>query len=639
MRNGFFYSSIHALLIFSFICPPWAFAAAPKPSDKNFCAEPVKDLASPFDADSAKRVLSAAGQISGPVTAESQAMVERATSVAELAAQIAKAQNEIRALLQSERAEKTHARVQRASGEVKNVLDQVSRDLAWAQAHLDQINGCPTSGTIGWLGKQVACAYFFSDKALAHISKYVLPVVIGYTSELVGLDAAGLKAMREARESILAEINSTREDVLKAMSEGKNSEFSKLNLHLTWLELRKWVWPYLVGSASQIAGIFTSSYKWLTGPKATEEQSARNSAGWGGFLGGFWKGIKDASTSWRLETLRSEPYFMGDYIFRFTLVALTNVIINTVAAIPYLGSLAQSYFTGGAAPKITGTTPWQLIPNAGTMMAIQSEVGAKNTHASIGNTPAKDQNELLQRIPAVIAGNQGFVYEGWNRLVGFVAAMPVELPILATWTYLAATMLNGDSVFSIDTVGSSFSQSAGFISLFGAYLVTKWAIFDKVMDLGFIPEFRALYKRPFEEKLIAIAKEKGFPTEMVDTVDPITKAVTRLETIPWLETSWRWQQWIKAHWPDKQTQESGITKKERLNTFLEGRKKFNEFMATPEVAALMKTSEGRAWARARLIERLYRAGNTAFDTFIAIMLAKKPISAPVDTVSVPGSYK
>jgi hypothetical protein len=106
-----------------------------------------------------------------------------------------------------------------------------------------------------------------------------------------------------------------------------------------------------------------------------------------------------------------------------------------------------------------------------------------------------------------------------------------------------------------------------------------------------------------------------------------------------LETSWRWQQWIKAHWPDKQTQESGITKKERLNTFLEGRKKFNEFMATPEVAALMKTSEGRAWARARLIERLYRAGNTAFDTFIAIMLAKKPISAPVDTVSVPGSYK
>lgn len=633
MKSGFGIKFLHLLLIVLLICPP-GFAGgdekAALPSDgpettTNPGATPEscpdKIVAPTVDSSAGttpQQILMAADAASA--SAPDQAAVDaqivaRSKSILELSKEIKEARTEILRQLDEERVANTQARVAVAREWIAQNNDRVAKELAYAQQQIDAMKSCPISGTVGWAGRQVGCMYWQADKALTHISKFLVPVVIGYTSEVVGLDSAGVQSMAASRQYYLDSIDDAREQLKIAQDAGNTVDAAKYRLWITAFGVQKWTVPYLLGLGSQIKAAVVSAAKWATTRK-TEEQKAKDAAVRLEFVQNIGTDFYDAISAFTFSQTLSKSYVFFDYLYRFSLVAAANVIINVTKAIPDMSSLAVA--------------PWHLVANAGTMMLIQAEIAARKTVVATDRLPAKNIDELLQRIAGTIAGRTGFLHESWARINSFMAAVPMEMPVLTLWTGAYLAYMGEADMLTPEGWMVAGGKALTFLSAFGLYLVVKQAVWDKPMDLGFILESRGLAGDAYNDRMVVLAKQHGIPVESKTVLDPATNQVVKWETPAWQGRMWK--QWRDCFVPEEKAGENvsypeffsyfrSMAWRPRLAKFREDYKRFKEFKNLDAVLELEKSPDGKRKRLGKAVEFAYRAGNTAWDTFVAILLA------------------
>ncbi len=553
----------------------------------------------------------------------------RAAGIVALANEVSKLKREISSSLNQSRVEATAERVGVAREWVVSSTDRALKDIAFAQSQLEQISACKLSGKLGWMGRAAACGYWWTNKAASHLAYYLVPVVISYTSELVGLDSAGIEAMAKARAEVMAEIDSAREELRLAQVNADAHGEYKAKLSLTGLGIYKWTAPYLAGVTAQIKRLWSASGEWFSRAPASEDEKVLAAASRADFVSSMGTHLGDAFRSFNFQQMRSNPYLVFDYLYRFTIVSVSNVVINFIRSIPNLSSLA--------------TAPWHLIPNAGTMMALQSEMAARNTTVRTGVEPAKDMNELLARMPGVIAGDTGFLHQGWGRLSTFLTAIPLEFPVLTGWTFLYMAMTGAIDPFTTSGLMQAGAGAANFVSLFGLYLIVKWAVWDKPVELGLIPELRGLASHEYEKQVVTLAKQQGIPVETVELVNPETGKTVQGEQVAW-KPSWlggMWKQWALCFVPEGT---KGVVSykeffkyllsggwKSRLVEFKKDYAKFRAFYESPDMIRLQESQLAQRVRRQQKWEFLYRTGNSLWDTLVAIVLAGGGSAPPPPT--------
>jgi hypothetical protein len=604
MHQHFGKQWVCAVLIFSMLIPQgWAIAqSAPEPSGPPL-SQASSDPSAP--ARCSEQIL-----VGPAVTPSVETRVQR---IATLASEVAKSQQELTRELELAAVERTQIRVQQARTWVAQTDERILSSIEEAQADLDKALACKASGALGWAGRSVSCAYAWANKAMTVLSRYVEPVVISYASELVGLDSAGVKAVDSVRARVLGELAENRQ----ALSNPNltSTERYGLLLNRKVLQFEKWTVPYVVGLVAQGLSGYRSALNWLTRSRTPEDRAVaatQRSA----FVQDAMNNLRDAAGSFNFREMRSNPYVLTDYLYRFTIVAAANIAVNFAKALPGLPALVS--------------TPWHLIPNAASMMALQSEMAARKTVVQTGGTPAKDTRELLLRIPGIIAGNSGFVRESWARISTFVAGLPLEWPVLTGWTGAYLAMTGQIDPLSVSGWVEAGSKAFTFISAFGFYLIFKWAIWDKPVDLGFIPEFRGLASGDYDRKLALLAEKYGIPVERVSLKDPITGVSVQESKVVWKGKMWK--QWADCFVPEN-TKPGELTFRTffnhlvslkwrpRLAQFRADYAKFREFHSSADVQSLNQTPEGKRRTVQAAAELLYRTGNTAFDTLVAILLA------------------
>lgn len=551
-----------------------------------------------------------------PAVAE---VLERSQAIAELSREIARAKAAIRSTLDAERVAATNVRVQRATEWVDAHSAEILRELAFAQGQIDQIKSCPASGKLSWMGKVAACTYWKANQVANQLSYFLVPVLISYTSEIVGLDAAGIQSMANARAKVMQQIALSQELLLTAQQSGASSDVLRLNLWISLLKIEKWTLPYLAGAGSQLWSGLKGVKQWF-GKKApiTDEQRARNVAGRWEFVEDIGAGTADAYRSINLKNVRNNSYLMGDYLKRFLIVGLANTVINFVKAIPSL-----PYFNA---------TPWYLIPNAGTMMLYQQEMASRKTDVATDRLPAHSWDELVSRVPGIIAGRTGFLHQSWARINTFLAGLPMEFPVLTffTWSYLG--MFGNIDPFSMDGVTVAGSKALSFLSLFGLYLVVKQAVWDKPVDLGFIAEWQGLASWEYEQELVKAAKKYDIPVSILPVVNPRTGETVNMERVTWRQT-WAgnmWQQWRECFavegkpnltYAEFTSNIRSGAHKAKVAKFKADLAKFKAFLATEDVRNLNNSPMGKRVRLQTAVEMTYRTSNVIFDTAIAILLA------------------
>ncbi len=529
--------------------------------------------------------------------------------------------SKIREALKAERESATSARVAVAEKWVAESLDHLRGELAYAEARLAAIQDCPSSGLFSWGGKQAGCAYWQTQKALDQVAKVVVPLVISYTSEMVGLSSPGMASVAAARGGVLDEIESARTALQEAEASGDFSEARRIQLRLTALAIQKWTVPYLAGAWSQMVAGLSAAKHWLTTPR-TEDQKLAASAARVDLMSDMAANTYSALSAFTLREMRSNSYVFFDYAYRFVLVATANILVNFVKAFPGL--------------PWPSSAPWHLIPNASVMMALQSEAAARTTVVQTGTLPPKDFEEVLLRMPRIIAGKTGWVNESFNRLTTFAAQIPLEWPVLTVFTSAYMASLGLIDPLSLSGWLTAGSASVAFLSGFGVYLTVKWAVWDKPMDLGIIPSLRSLAGGEYNRALVQLAKAHQIPVAIENVVDPRSGESSQIETVAWHGKMWR--QWAECFVPEGQKAErftySAFAQyfasgkwRPRLAAFRKDYEKWRAFNKTAEVQALNASPAGKLRSRMAVAEFTYRATNTGIDTLTAILLAGSGLKA------------
>ncbi len=512
-------------------------------------------------------------------------------------------------LLESRRIQATQARVDRAVSAVRAYDEQVLLELSRVQTELAAIQSCPLDS--GKEFRNATCVYLHVKRAMLTLKRFVVPVVIGYTSEIVGLDAAGVQAMAQVREGIKRrqlEIRSEAANPLLSLEQRRNLALEKIQLSIS-----QYTVPYLTGLLHQMGEALAATVN--RSEPATPEQKKIAGAERKEALRKMGLDISDAVTSVTFREMRGNIYVLQDYLYRFFLVTLANVSVNSFKALFGAGALGQA--------------PWQLIPNAGTMMAYQSEVAARKTQVQSDTLPSKDAAELLARIPGIIAGKTGFLHESFSRTLSFLAGIPMELLVLTLWTGLYFSLLGQIDPLSLSGWVVAATKAFEFIGLFGLYLILKWAVWDKPVDLGFIPEFRGLARKEYDEKMVALAEANSIPVETVQAWDPIQRQNVSMKRVAWHGKMWK--QYAECFQPASGAGKASLSQlvrayfsgewKPKLESFKNDYARFQAFQQLPQVQELNASPVGRRVSRQKWAEFLYRTANTAWDTFVAIWMA------------------
>jgi hypothetical protein len=545
------------------------------------------------------------------------------SEIQELRRKIRESFNEIREIA-------TTGRVEEAEKWVAKSLEHARQKLAHAESQLAAINECPSDDLLTWGAQKAGCAYWRTRRALDQIASFMATVGISFTSEIVGLDSAGVAAVAAARASVLDEIESARIALQEANAAGDTDTARRVQLQLTALAIQKWTLPYLAGVGSQLKASVLAGKEWLVTPR-TEEQKLVASAARADFVADLGANAYSALSAFTLKKMRSNSYVFFDYAYRFALVALANTIVNFVKAFPGL--------------PWPSTTPWHLVPNAGVMMAVQSEAAARTTVVQTGTLPPKDFDEVHLRMPRIIAGKTGWTHESWNRLTTFAAQMPMELPVL--WAFTLAYMAPLGVIDPLTLSGwlAAGLASVTFLSKFGIYLIVKWSFADKLAELGVIPSLRSLASGEYNRAHVELAKQNAIPITSEEVVDPRTGEKSRAESVAWQGQMWR--QWAACFVPEDQKADefsypdkvhefsySDFAKyfrsgkwRPRLEAFRADYEKLLAFNKTPEMQALNASPAGKLRRRVALAEFAYRVTNTGIDTLAAILLAGSEMKA------------
>lgn len=162
---------------------------------------------------------------------------------------------------------------------------------------------------------------------------------------------------------------------------------------------------------------------------------------------------------------------------------------------------------------------WYLWPTTALAMLIQSEIGARNTLARPGaeeSQTSPNRNWLtfegrMQELPKVLQGEDGYIRQSVRRAAGYTVLLP--------WIVSFATITNGIQdywVLSELLPQSSIWQPMWYqmlsrfvvnivtFSLFEAYLVTRFSLLDRGINLRYFPtaiESLKMAERASKEKL------------------------------------------------------------------------------------------------------------------------------------------
>jgi len=137
------------------------------------------------------------------------------------------------------------------------------------------------------------------------------------------------------------------------------------------------------------------------------------------------------------------------------------------------------------------------------LMLLQSERGARMTELQLGLDEPENIDELRTQIPAMLAGRKGLLEETKERFWGFTELWGIELT-----TLMATSML-----FHEGTLSQKFWTNVGFIAVFGSYVALKWSVFDKLVELRYLPARRKLASQEFMEVWETLANEYDFPAD------------------------------------------------------------------------------------------------------------------------------
>lgn len=567
------------------------------------------------------------------------AVRKNASLITKLQRDIAEANSHLRSSLQEQRELATQRRVNEASLEIAHRLDEVRDDVHRAHKHLAQVSFCdpdisreegvamPPAALAAWVEKNreamSECTYWNFSRALSYLNLVAAPLWTSVQSETLGLNPDARARMEGARNEIQKEIDVAKVNLRAAEAEGDNARIRGASFRIRFLEFQRAFMPLWVGSVAVAQQGLAKTVRVVTRQEDPNKVPGMATFKAKEFARTIWGGIYNVLASLNFKEMRSNAYVTGDFLYKLSLVVVWSVAMNFVWA----------WWDHGALPS-WDISPWFLIPNSATMMLLQAEAGARTTEVRNEVLPAKSWKELLTRVPSMVAGKDGFLHGMWNRLTTYAAAFPAEFPILTGWIwgYHSWFVSAHKTIDPLSFEGLSFAaaETAKFIGTFGMYLVVKWSAWDKLVELGFIPEWRGFAREPYEAKRVELAKKFGVPVNTREVTDPKTGEKHQLEYVAWRGG---FKEWARCFVPPV---ESGSKLSfteffkylgsggwiERLREYRERKAQMKDFDNQPEVVALESTLEAKAARRQRRVEFIYRNLSTGFDTLVAIVIGK-----------------
>ncbi len=142
------------------------------------------------------------------------------------------------------------------------------------------------------------------------------------------------------------------------------------------------------------------------------------------------------------------------------------------------------------------TSALWIYANTTAMVTVQSDVGARNTvdNSAVENRKLESLTSFgarMRELPAMLHGHSGYKTEILERLYGFVALLPFEYGVSLVFKMINVYYQHGlDFAYFATEWPAALKVNAAFTVVFGLYLATRWAIFDKWINLNYFPRLR-----------------------------------------------------------------------------------------------------------------------------------------------------
>lgn len=167
---------------------------------------------------------------------------------------------------------------------------------------------------------------------------------------------------------------------------------------------------------------------------------------------------------------------------------------------------------------VSETTQWPIFLNTILMMTLQENQAIK--HQSIDLEPDQRQmahfEGLLRRLPGLIQGHKGYWTEAKIKMFSFMSLLPFEWAVFNFFSMLQVAANKGMvGVQDWNLLLQTATVNGISLAIFGTYLSVKWAMLEKLVNLGMLPLYREGTRQVAEDSLLQFTQaEMSWPSEL-----------------------------------------------------------------------------------------------------------------------------
>jgi hypothetical protein len=240
---------------------------------------------------------------------------------------------------------------------------------------------------------------------------------------------------------------------------------------------------------------------------------------------GFVSKFVDSVKAFRLTALRENPIARANLkkdlqmVLGYQLFGQASLVAGRYSQAPYSdvwGKLLQNPNIENVAESlkmVSATTEWPIFLNTILLMSLQENQAAK--HQFINVQP--DQRKLarfeglLLELPKLMQGELGYWTEAKIKMFSFMSLLPFEWAAINAFSMIKMAV-NNTGVTNLPALGEMALVNGLSLAIFGSYLSVKWALLEKFVNLGLLPQYQKGTRQVAEDSLEVLKAQNPLPS-------------------------------------------------------------------------------------------------------------------------------